>query len=103
MALGHDVESSMDGESAIEKYQQAFATENPFDIVILDLTIKGGIGGKETMQKLLEIDPNVKGIVSSGYSDDPVLSNFQAHGFSAVLSKPYTLGDLRECLNTLVD
>ncbi|MFC1523668.1 PAS domain S-box protein [Thermodesulfobacteriota bacterium] len=101
LALGHDVEFSMDGTRAIELYSQAFASETPYDLVILDLTIKGGMGGEETVKKLLEIDPNVKAVVASGYSDNPVLSNFRSHGFSAVLNKPYTLNDLKNCLNSL--
>jgi PAS domain S-box-containing protein len=101
-ALGHEIELATDGESAIEKYRQAFASGNPFDLVILDLTIKGGMGGEETVKRLLEMDPNVKTVVASGYSDYSTLSNFQAHGFSAVLSKPFTLDELRECLNALV-
>ncbi len=102
-ALGHSVEHSMDGVGAIEKYRQSLASEKPFDIVILDLTIKGGMGGEEVMKRLLEIDPKVKAIVSSGYSDSPVLANFQDYGFSAVLGKPYTLADIRKCLNALVE
>jgi PAS domain S-box-containing protein len=100
--LGHDVEHAKDGEGAIEKYRQALAAGKPFDIVILDLTIKGGMGGEEAIKRLLEIDPNVKAIVSSGYSDNSVLANFQDYGFSAVLGKPYTLADMRKCLNALV-
>jgi PAS domain S-box-containing protein len=99
--LGHDVALATDGESAVEKYRQAFASENPFDIVILDLTIRDGLGGEETLQILKEIDPNVKTVVSSGYSDSPIISNFQAYGFSAVLSKPYSLSALRACLDAL--
>ena len=103
LALGHEFEHSMDGEAAIEKYRKALASENPFDIVILDLTIKGGMGGEETVKRLLEIDPSVKAIVASGYSDNPILSDFRAHGFSAVLSKPYSLRELKDCLGALVD
>jgi PAS domain S-box-containing protein len=103
MALGHDVEYAAEGESAIEKYRQAFASENPFDIVILDLTIKGGMGGEETLKNLLAMDPNVKAVVASGYSDNSVLSNFQMQGFSAVLHKPFGLDALRECLNSIAD
>jgi PAS domain S-box-containing protein len=102
-ALGHEVELVMNGEDAIEKYMQAFASRNPFDIVILDLTIKGGMGGAETVKNLLAIDPNVKAVVTSGYSENPVIYHFQDHGFSAVLSKPYSLDGLKDCLHTLVN
>jgi CheY-like chemotaxis protein len=102
-ALGHDVELAMDGENAVEKYRQAFASKYPFDLVILDLTIKGGMGGEETVKRLLEINPNVKAVVASGYSDNHVMSNFQAYGFSGILSKPYSLDALSECLNALIN
>ncbi|MFC1837328.1 PAS domain-containing protein, partial [Thermodesulfobacteriota bacterium] len=96
--IGHDMEGVTQGESAVEKYRQALGSENNFDIVILDLTIKGGLGGMETIKRLLELDPNVKAIVASGYSDNPVISNFKDYGFSALLHKPYTLAELRDCL-----
>jgi CheY-like chemotaxis protein len=101
-ALGHDVDVATDGESATEKYRQALASDNPFDVIILDLTVKGGMGGEETVKRLREMDPSVRAVVASGYSDNPVLLNFKAHGFSAVLSKPFSLAALRECLGALV-
>jgi DNA-binding NtrC family response regulator len=73
-----------------------------FDIVILDLTIRGGMGGKETIEKLLEIDPTVSPIVSSGYSDDTVVSDYHTYGFKARLKKPYNLAELRDTLNALL-
>jgi CheY-like chemotaxis protein len=73
-----------------------------YDLVILDLTIRGGMGGAEAMQKLLEIDPAVKAVVSSGYSDDVSVAEYREYGFRAVLKKPYVLGTLREVLNTLM-
>lgn len=66
--------------------------------MILDLTIPGGMGGKETIRKLLEINPEVKAIVSSGYSNDPVLANYRDYGFCSVVSKPYRIKELREAL-----
>jgi CheY-like chemotaxis protein len=102
-AFGHDVEQATEGAIVIEKYRQALASEKPFDLVILDLTIKGGMGGAETVKRLLEMDPNVKAVVASGYSDNPILSNFKDYGFSAVLGKPYSLAALKDCLNALVD
>jgi DNA-binding NarL/FixJ family response regulator len=77
-------------------------SENPFDLVILDLTIKGGMGGQETIRKLQEIDPNVKAVVSSGYSDDPVVSEYHNYGFQGMLNKPYTIQELEKCLNKMV-
>jgi len=101
-SLGHEVELAVHGEEAIEKYRQAAAAGRPFDIVILDLTIRGGMGGAETVKKLLELDPGVKAVVSSGYSDDAVTSNYQEHGFRSYLSKPYTAAGLNDMLNTLM-
>jgi CheY-like chemotaxis protein len=102
-ALGHRVEFAVHGKEAIEKYQTAKQSGEPFDVVILDLTIRGGMGGAETVQKLSEIDPGVKAVVSSGYSDDAAISDFPEHGFKAFLKKPYNVDDLREVLVTLLN
>ncbi len=92
--FGHNVECFQDGAETIEAYNKAKETGEPFDAVILDLTIQGGMGGKETIQKLLEIDPEVKAIVASGYSNDPVLENCQDYGFCEALAKPYRKDEL---------
>jgi DNA-binding NtrC family response regulator len=73
-----------------------------FDAVILDLTIRGGMGGAETVKKLREMDPDVRAIASSGYSDDAVVSAHQEQGFKAFLRKPYSLDTLREVLNNVL-
>jgi PAS domain S-box-containing protein len=96
--LGYAVKAVPDGESAIEAYKQSLKMKRPFELVIMDLTIPGGMGGKEAIQKLKEIDPNIKAIVSSGYSNDPVLANYKKFGFKAVLAKPYKI----ETLSTLI-
>jgi two-component system cell cycle sensor histidine kinase/response regulator CckA len=101
-ALGHEVEFAGRGEDTIVKYRMAKQAEKPFDVVILDLTIRGGMGGAETIQKLLALDPDVKAIVSSGYSDDAALSNYREQGFRAFLKKPYNLENLRRTLNSLL-
>jgi two-component system, cell cycle sensor histidine kinase and response regulator CckA len=101
-SLGYDVEAAEHGESVLVKYREARAAGRPFDVVILDLTIRGGMGGAETMRKLLEVDPGVKAIVSSGYSDDTVVSNYRDHGFAAFLKKPYDLTGLQAKLNELL-
>ncbi|MDH4230628.1 MAG: response regulator, partial [Nitrospirota bacterium] len=101
-ALGHNVEFAKDGEAAIEKYRAARESGNPFDVVILDLTIRGGMGGKETVERLLSMDNNVKAIVTSGYSDEGVVSEYYKYGFKAFLSKPYKLGVLRDTLNAIL-
>ena len=96
--LGHDTEVARDGKEALEKYQKALKTGRPFDAVIMDLTIPGGMGGKETLKKLLEIDPKARVIVSSGYSKDDTITNFRSYGFRASLPKPYKLETLNSVL-----
>ena len=73
----------------------------PFDLVILDLTVKGGMGGKEAIKELLKIDPKLKAIVSSGYSNDPVMNNFTAYGFAGALPKPNSKKELLEALENI--
>ena len=87
--LGYSAVACCDGSEAFELYSQAIATKEPFAAVIMDLTIPGGIGGKEAAARILEIDPDAVLIVSSGYSSDPVIANFQQYGFSGVVSKPF--------------
>lgn len=91
---GYMTESACDGAQAIELYKKAHESTNQFDLVILDLTIPAGIGGKETIKELIKIDPDVKGIVSSGYSNDAIMANYRQYGFSGVISKPYRPDDL---------
>ena len=99
--LGHEVEAVAHGEAAIEQYRAALAAGKPFDLVILDLTIRGGMGGAETMRRLLEIDPGVKAVVTSGYSDDAVTSSYQEHGFRAFLKKPFHFAELQRTLTEI--
>jgi CheY-like chemotaxis protein len=70
-------------------------------LVILDLTVKGGMGGEETIKKIRAIDPEIKAVVSSGYAESPVIANYREYGFAAVLNKPYKLNALENCLNSL--
>jgi PAS domain S-box-containing protein len=100
--LGHEVELAEHGEAAIEKYKAYMESGKPFDIVILDLTVRGGIGGLETIERLVAVDPGIKAIVSSGYSDDAVVSDYRNYGFSARLTKPYNLQELSDTLNNLL-
>ena len=93
-SYGYMTESACDGAQAIELYKKAYESTNQFDLVILDLTIPAGIGGKETIKELIRIDPDVKGIVSSGYSNDAIMANYRQYGFSGVISKPYRPDDL---------
>ncbi|MBU0728486.1 MAG: cache domain-containing protein [Proteobacteria bacterium] len=89
--LGYQVDSASEGQEALDLYQEAMAQGNPFDVVIMDLTIPGGMGGVDAIRKLIEIDPEVKAIVSSGYANDPVMSNHEEYGFCGVIPKPYDL------------
>ncbi|MCK8602053.1 hybrid sensor histidine kinase/response regulator [Desulfoferrobacter suflitae] len=99
--LGYEVEYATKGEEAIAMYQQSRDAGQVYDAVIMDLTIPGGMGGKETMRVLRTIDPAVKGIASSGYSNDPVMANFRDYGFLAVLTKPYRTEEMRKALQSL--
>jgi CheY-like chemotaxis protein len=96
--LGHAVELAEDGSQAIELYRKAWETGHPFDGMIIDLTIPGGIGGKDTIKILRNINPDVKMIVASGYTHDPVMAGINKNGFSSVITKPYKLEELREAL-----
>lgn len=100
--LGYEAEVAVDGVEAIEMYRKAMESEKPFDMVILDLTNKIGMGGVETIERLLEIDPDVRAIVATGYSNDPIMSNFREHGFCGALPKPFTLDQLKTALHDAI-
>ena len=99
---GYEVELTADGAEAIEAYQKAREAGQTFDAVIMDLTIPGGVGGKEAIKKLLEIDPGAKVIVSSGYSTDLIMADYKKYGFSAVAAKPYGVGQLEKILASVL-
>jgi PAS domain S-box-containing protein len=96
--MGYQAELASEGQEALQLYKVCQEAGYPFDAVLLDLTIPGGLGGRETLVKLLEIDPQVKAVVCSGYSSDPVMSNYQDYGFKAVLLKPYRIEELVKVL-----
>ena len=100
--IGYEAELTADGSETLTVYQQARAEGQPFAAVILDLTIPGGMGGKETIRRLREIDPGVRAIVSSGYSNDAVIADFRAHGFMAMVAKPYRMEDLARALTEAI-
>jgi PAS domain S-box-containing protein len=97
--LGYEVKVAKNGEEAVELYKKAKESAHPFDVVIMDLTIRGGMGGEEAIKILHEVDPEVKAIVSSGYFDDPIMANYNQYGFSSVIPKPYEI----ETLNSVLD
>lgn len=101
--LGYEVEFAEDGAEAIELYAKVKESLNPFDAVIMDLTIAGGMGGRETIQKLLEVDPQAKAIVFSGYADDPIMSNFKKFGFRGFIKKPYNIEEVSEVLHRVLN
>ena len=96
--LGHEVELTENGNQAVEVFKQAQGLGRPFDAAILDLTVRGGMGAQETMRALLEIDPEVKAFVMSGYANDAVVLDHQRHGFRGALVKPFDIGKLQEML-----
>lgn len=101
--LGYKVEIAKNGKEALEQYTKALKTGTPFDVVIMDLTIPGGMGGEEAIQELLKVDPHVKAIVSSGYSNDPVMADHRKYGFKGVVCKPYTIEELSETLHSVIE
>jgi two-component system, cell cycle sensor histidine kinase and response regulator CckA len=96
-SFGYVVDFAKNGEEAISLYQ-----DNAYDVVILDLTIPGGMGGKETIKELLRVDPRVKAIVSSGYSSDPIMSDFKQYSFRDVIAKPYKIEELKEVIERVI-
>ena len=100
ICLGYNVEYSKTGEEAIKKYKQANKSTNPFDCVILDLTVSKGMGGKEAITKLLNFDPEIKAIVTSGYSNDQTIANFKEFGFCGAIIKPIQITELS---NTMIN
>jgi len=100
--LDYDVMFARDGLAAIDLYKKEKAAGVPFDVVILDLSVPSGLGGKETIEQLRKLDPDVKAVVSSGYTDDPAVLDFSDHGFDEKLTKPYKIHDLKNILEQLM-
>jgi signal transduction histidine kinase/DNA-binding NarL/FixJ family response regulator len=97
----YEVEKTSDGIEAIETYLKAREANSPFDLLLLDLTVKDGLGGVLTLKRLQEIDPRVKAIVFSGYADDPVIQNYQQYGFLGAIIKPFTAKVLHDAIKKI--
>ncbi|OGP35732.1 MAG: hypothetical protein A2X87_07085 [Deltaproteobacteria bacterium GWC2_42_51] len=102
MKYGYEVELAEDGAKAVEAYRKAKESGKPFDAVIMDLTIPGGMGGKDAINKLLEIDPAIKAIVSSGYSNDPIMADYKKYGFKGCIAKPYKMAEVSRIVNEVI-
>ena len=100
--LNYDVMSARDGLTALDLYKQEKAAGSPFDIVILDLSVSSGLGGKETIELLRNVDPAVKAVISSGYTNDPVVQDFSHYGFSERLTKPYNIHEMKNLLEKVI-
>ena len=99
---GYEPEGAANGDMAVAAYREAFAHGQRFDVVILDLTVPGGMGGREAAERILAMDPSARLMVSSGYSDDAVMANFRRHGFCAVLPKPYNAQQLCDAVQAVL-
>jgi len=100
--MGFEVESVVDGQAAVDRYRKAKEEGRPFTVVVMDLTIPGGMGGKEAISVLRQIDPKVKAIVSSGYSSDLAMSDFRKHGFRGMVAKPYDISELSSVIKGVI-
>lgn len=100
--MGFEVVTAQDGQTAVKIYKKALDTDTPFDAVILDLTVPGGMGGKETVKQITALDPSVRAIVSSGYSNDPVMANYTSYGFCGAVKKPYLVQEMSQVLSAAI-
>jgi len=102
LSFGHEVLLARDGREAIAIYKEHYRSDQPIDLLIMDLTIPGGMGGKDAIKEILKIDPNAKAIVASGYSNDPVMANCHQYGFKAFLDKPFNIAQLQEAIKSVL-
>ncbi|MBU1341219.1 MAG: response regulator [Proteobacteria bacterium] len=101
--FGYSVELTHDGETAISQYKKLLKSNRPPDLTIMDLTIPGGMGGKEASKIILGLDPKAKIVVSSGYSNDPIMSDHKSYGLKGIIPKPYRLEELRSTIKKILE
>ena len=102
LELGYEVACVRDGTEALERYEKAWQSGQAFDAVIMDSTIPGGMGGKETIKKLLKIDPAAVVVISSGYSDDSIIPRYEKYGFKGMVTKPYRIEQLSQVMRDVL-
>ncbi len=102
LSLGLSVSTVSDGQQAIEKYKQALDNAEPFDAVLMDLTIPGGIGGKEAIKEILKIDPEAKCLITSGHAGDTVMTNYDQYGFKGIIKKPFRIKHIQDSIKQIL-
>ena len=100
--LGYEVVTARDGSSAIDLYRMASKAAVPFDVVILDLTLPAGMGGEQVLTELGKIDPRIKAIVTSGYSESEIMSRYKKFGFKGAVSKPYRINEISRVIRSVL-
>ena len=100
---GYTVETTDNGIAAVEMYQKAWEAQHPYDLILMDLTIAGGIGAREVIAQIIKIDPEVKAIVTSGYAYDPVIVHYQEYGFRGSITKPFRFSELAQKVKDILD
>jgi CheY-like chemotaxis protein len=100
--LGYQVTTCESGTEAITQYKAAIESGVPFSVVIMDLTIPGGMGGKEAAEQILALDPKACLVVSSGYSNDQIMADYSSYGFSGAMAKPYKMSELNQLVSSLL-
>jgi len=100
--IHYEVETAGNGNEAIELFKCAIVSNKPFDVIIMDLKVANGMGGEETIKRLLEIDPVTKIILSSGSISDHIMNNFRKYGISAVIRKPFKNDELKKVIREVI-
>ena len=101
--FGHTVSLTADGEEAVTEYRRAMEEGKTYNLVIMDLTIPGGMGGKDAATEILDMDPDARILVSSGYSNDPVMADYKAYGLKGIIAKPFRLAELKDTIERFLE